>query len=301
MTTPTALSQEAWRSNRRLIAELTSVLSDDKAAMESAPRVEAEWLLAEALGVSRTELYVWEAPIPPPARQRLAQWLRRRLAGEPLQQVLGSAVFCGHRLFVNSTVFIPRPETEVLADQMIRHLQARALDATARRALSVLDVCTGSGCIAISVAKAVAACVVTALEVSWEALRVAQHNVRRCGVSERVRLIQADLTAGLVGRFDAIVSNPPYVPSANVRLLSAQRLGDPDLSLDGGPDGMSCHRRLLANAPRLLAARGVVCLECAEDQADSLARMAGSQSWARRVRVWDDLAGRPRGIWIETA
>jgi release factor glutamine methyltransferase len=261
-------------------------------------RVEAEWLLADSLGLSRTALYLREEPIDPTIQDAVLALCQRRLRGEPLQYVIGAADFYGLRFSVCPAAFIPRPETEVLAEQAIRYLQGMAgQEGVTPRAL---DVGTGSGNVAVSLALAVPTCAVTALELSWGALALAKANVDRHGLSERVRLIQSDWTSGVKGFFHLIVSNPPYVLSDDVGRLQANGLAEPRMSLDGGVDGMAFHRRLIAEAPRLLARGGALAFECAEDQAGELERLATTQPWVRRVRIFEDLAGRPRGLWIES-
>ena len=278
-----------------------------EAGIESA-RAEAEWLLAESLGLRRTELYLCEESVNPQQLESLLGLLERRLRGEPLQYLLGSSEFFGYRLAVNPAVFIPRPETEVLAECAIHYLSG--LVRRGNRLPRVLDLGTGSGNLAITLAKAVPTCVVVGVELSWEALQVARSNVSGHQVNDRVWLIQADWTSGIgppaphqfVGAgFEFIIANPPYVMTREVQWLRAAGIGDPRQSLDGGPDGLSLHRRLLDDIPRLLAPGGAVVVECAEAQADTLLRFIRAQSWARDVRIVEDLAGRPRGLFIERA
>ena len=292
-----------------------------EAGIESA-RAEAEWLCAELLGVSRTDLYVRAESLDPETVEALQGWLIRRVHGEPLQYLIGHTEFFGHRLHVGPGVFIPRPETEVLTEQAIQSL--RSLDRS--RAFMVLDVGTGSANIAISLAQAVPACVAIAVELSWEALCVAKTNVETHHVQDRVWLIQSDWTSALAGLpapslpdprqrnreekagFDLIVSNPPYVSTRELDRLTVNPAlqggvngqGEPRMSLDGGPDGMVFHRRLIAEVPRLLACGGAVVVECAEAQVEPLRRLASAQAWVKRVRVFEDLASRPRGLCIQT-
>ena len=285
---------ETLASPRELIGELEARLCE--AGIVSA-RAEAEWLVADTLDVSRTDLYLWDGPISSAQAAELEVRLSRRLSGEPLQYVLGAVEFLGHRLAVNPSVLIPRPETEALAVEAIAAL--RALVASARGPVRVLDVGTGSGCLAISLAHAVEACAITALELSWNTLQTARANVLAHHLDERIHLIQSDWTSGVGGLFHLIVSNPPYVPSAELARLPEGVRREPRESLDGGPDGMRFHRRLIAEIPRLLARGGAVFVECAETQAETLRRFVLAQPWAKRVRIVEDLAGRPRGLSVE--
>ena len=254
---------------------------------------EAEWLLAGTLGLRRTELYLREAPLAPEDEARVLELLARRVGGEPLAYLLGSAEFLGHPLRIGPAVFIPRPETEVLAAEAIAWATRRT------GSLTAFDVCAGSGALAISLAAAVSSCRVLALELSWEALCLAEENVRLNRLEERIGLIRSDLTGGVRGPADLIMSNPPYVPSSALDAMGPSAPKDPRLSLDGGPDGLTAARRLLDDAPRLLAPGGALCMECAEDQAAVLAGLARERAWVDTVRIVNDLAGRPRGVMIE--
>ena len=286
METPTA---------RHLVRDLRQQFAE--AGIESA-QAEAEWIVAASLGVSRTALYLRDEPLASEIVDTIQACASRRLAGEPLQYVLGSEDFCGHQLAVSPAVLIPRPETEVLTQQAIAHLAILA--ARTGRRLRVLDAGTGSGNIAISLARAVPTCLVVALELSWEALSVAHANVRQHGVARQVRLVQTNWASGIRGSFDLIISNPPYVPTSQAdALCGAHRRAEPRLSLDGGPDGMAPHRHLLAEAERLLVAGGLLGLECAEDQAEPLQSWARTLPWVERVHLFRDLTERPRGIWVQ--
>lgn len=288
------IERETLATPRELIGELEVRLRE--AGVGSA-RAEAEWLLADTLGMRRTELYLRDGPMSSTQRESLQERLSRRLSGEPLQYVLGSCDFFGHRFAVSPGVFIPRPETETLAELAIEFLRRRA---AAGPAPWVLELGTGSGCLAISLAKAVPACIVVAVELSWMALQVARTNVITHRVEHRLRLVHTDWTTGIRGPCDMIVSNPPYVPTAELARLPEGVRREPRESLDGGVDGMVFHRRLLVDAERLLAPGGTLLMECAEAQARPLGQMAKGTSWAKTVRMIEDLAGRPRGLFIDT-
>lgn len=308
------IERETVTRTREVVCELEAKLRE--VGIVSA-RAEAEWLVADTLGVRRTDLYLWDGPITPAQAARLEARLSRRLAGEPLQYVLGAVEFLGHRLAVNPSVLIPRPETEVLATQAIAALRALApleksssltgLAASGRPAcgpragrepLRVLDVGTGSGNLAISLAQAVGACAVTALELSWKVLQTARTNVLAHHLDDRIHLIQSDWTSGVGGAFHLIISNPPYVPTEELARLPDGVRREPRGSLDGGPDGMRFHRRLLMDAGRLLAPGGWLWMECAESQAEALRASAAERAWAAEASVVDDLAGRPRIVGI---
>ena len=200
--------------------------------------------------------------------------------------------------YVSPAVLIPRPETEVIVEQAIRRLRAR-VPTTGQ--LRVLDAGTGSGNIAISLALAVPSCVVVALELSYDALRIAQANVARHQLTERVTVVRADWSGWVASeRFDLILSNPPYVSSAEMERLSEVVRREPPQALDGGADGLDAYRVLLARIPQWRAMGGIVGFECADTRHEILSALCAGQPWVRRLDAVQDLAGRPRGLFLET-
>jgi len=281
------------RDSRVLVREGTRRL---EAAGVMHARHEAEWLLGRLVGSTPLEVYLQPDPVPGGVAEQFFSQLDARAQGVPLQYLLGEAEFFGEPFAVTPGVFIPRPETETLVEHALRELRAKR----AKRAtpLRLLDLGTGSGCIAVTLARALPACVVVGVELSWVALRVALQNVLRHGQSGRVHLVQGRWTQPLRGLFDGVIANPPYVPSAQVDHLPLDVRQEPRMSLDGGDDGMRCLGELLGRAPQVLAPDGILVLECGEEQAPALARMASRTGWVRRVSLLQDLAGRPRGVLI---
>ena len=266
------------------------------AAGNTQARHEAEWLLSRLLSVRALELYLDNSTV---SQATAAQFLAHsdaRAAGAPLQYLLGEAEFFGRPFAVEPGVFIPRPETEAVVEAAIQAL--RALEQERGRPLQVADLGTGSGCIAVTIARALPACVVVGVEVSWRALRIASQNVRRHGLSRRVSLVQGSWTEPLRPSVDAIVSNPPYIPTAQVESLPLDVRQEPRLSLDGGTDGMREARRLLAQAPRVLRPGGLLVMECGEEQVETVRRASVSAGWGSAAPL-HDLAGRPRGILLK--
>lgn len=255
------------------------------------PRRSAEWLLSAATGLSRVELYAHhDRPLSPEERAQLREGVRRRAAGEPLQYVTGEVAFRHIVVKVRPGVLIPRPETEVLLDV--------ALPALTGPEPRALDLCTGSGCIALSIAHEAPAAVVTAIDLSPVACEVTAENAERLGYTERVRALEGDLFAPLGvdddGSFDLIVSNPPYIPTALMDALPAEVSGfEPHLALDGGPDGLDLFRRIAEGAPRFLAAEGLLACELHEERTGAAAGLLRDAGW-REVAVTRDLTGRPR-------
>ncbi len=305
------------------------------------PRLSAEWLLAEACGMRRIELYVnFERPLSAGERDVLRGYVSRRGRGEPLQYITGEVAFRHIAVKVRPGVLIPRPETEVLVSEALSLLpapeRARALDsrlteeeasALAARAkdrpeedsagekgrlqknrlrkdrlrkerLLVADICTGSGCIACSVAYEHPAAYVVATDIAPEAVVLARENVSALGLDERVRVFEGDLGAcvpqELVGAFDLVVSNPPYVPTAQLAEIPREVADfEPALALDGGTDGLDVFRRLLAWCARALKPGGAFAIELHETCPDAAAALAAEAGFAN-VRITDDLANRPR-------
>ena len=259
------------------------------------PRRSAEWLLSAATGLSRVELYAFhDRPLSDAERATLRDSVRRRAAGEPLQYVTGEVAFRHIVIKVRPGVLIPRPETEVLVDTVLPHL--RSILAEKPDAL-VADLCTGSGCIALSIASECPGAIVYATDLSPAAVEIASHNAESLGLSESVTALEGDLFAALPddarGKLDVVISNPPYIPSADVPTLPAEVAGfEPHLALDGGPDGLGIYRRLLNDAREWLLPGGLLAVELDERMVRQAAQEA--VEWYEDVRVVSDLAGRDR-------
>jgi release factor glutamine methyltransferase len=254
------------------------------------------WLLSRLLDVRTPELYLYEGPIPSDVTRRFWGALEDRAAGIPLQYLIGETEFYGRRFAVAPGVFIPRPETETIVEAAVSALRTTAI--AMARPLRLLDLGTGSGCIAIALARRLPSCVLVGVELSWTALCVAHVTVRREGLSQRIHLVQGRWAEAVRGPFDGIISNPPYVPSAQVDHLPLDVRQEPRLSLDGGSDGMRELSQVVAHAPRVLAPGGVLVLECGEPHVRRLLSMVHQASWAASVEPLQDLAGRPRGILV---
>jgi release factor glutamine methyltransferase len=285
------------RRSLRARAVLKCGLRRLRASRIPSARAEAEWLLGHLLGVRPLDLYLDESPCPADVADRFVSLIDARIAGTPLAYLIGEAEFFGRPFVVRPGVFIPRPETEAVVAQAIEALRARR-SAGPARPLRLLDLGTGTGCIAVTLALELPSCAIVGVEVSWTALQVAQENVARHGVSSRVWLVGGEWTEALRGPFDGMVANPPYVPCAQVERLPREVRQEPLLSLDGGQDGVVHLRHLIAQAPRLLAPGGLLTVECGDTQAALLAQQAAALPWAARVEIVSDLAGRPRGLVI---
>ena len=276
-------------------------------------RLDAELLLAHALGVERTTVLAHpEAAVGPEAEARLLDHLARRAAGEPVAYIRGIKEFHGVAFGVDARALIPRPETEVLVDlalDAIGDRLARAPRPPGTPPLAVADVGTGSGAIAVAVAVALrrrgmlGEVEIVASDASDDAADLARENAVAQGVGDRVAVATADLLptpgrrAGLLvvpARFDVICANLPYIPSSVVPGLPVAASFEPQAALDGGPDGLDVVRRLLAILPERVAAGGVALLEIGDEQGPAIRGAVAEHLPGWEVRVEPDLAGRPR-------
>ena len=286
------MPNETW--NIRRVLEWTRGYlerkGDDKA------RLSAEWLLCDATGLTRMELYLdMDRPLTPDELAHMHAGIERRATGEPLQYVTGEMPFRHIVLRCERGVLIPRPETEVLVDAALE-----GVDASEAVHPRVLDLCTGTGCIALSIAKERPGTVVVATDLSPYATALAERNSRALGLEGWVDVLECDLASAVApefaGTFDVLVSNPPYIPSDVLArdVPSEVRDFEPALALDGGADGMDIYRRILDLAPAMLAPGGVLCVELFEESLDDAAALAREQGGWARVEVREDYTHRPR-------
>jgi release factor glutamine methyltransferase len=259
------------------------------------PRLDAECLLTAALGCDRAALYGWRGEVPAPAVSRFAALLERRAAREPVAYLTGVREFWSLPLRVTPAVLIPRPETETLVEAVLGRLADRRGDS-----LTVADLGTGCGAIAIALATELPEARLFAVDVSAEALAVAAENARRFRVGRRVTFLQGDWTAPLfaaqlAGALDVLVANPPYIPTADLATLDPEvSRFEPSLALDGGPDGLTFHRELAAHAPRLLRPGGWLAVEVGAGQGDAVRSLLASVPDLTVHPVVRDLAHRDR-------
>lgn len=278
---------DAWT-----ISRISAWLARDLAAKGiSSPRLEAELLVAHALRLRRLDLFLrFDQPLAPEELATLRALIERRRRHEPLAYLTGEREFYGRSLVVDRRVLIPRPETEHIVDVVVDALRARG---GARP--TMLDLCTGSGCVAIACALAVPALSVDAVDLSPDALEVARANVSRHKLDERVALYEGDLYKPLGDkRFDVITANPPYIPRGEIAGLMPEVSGhEPHLALDGGPDGTDVLRALFAGALGRLSPGGLIAVEVGHDQGAWVVGHAAERGLvgARMVR---DLAGIER-------
>jgi release factor glutamine methyltransferase len=260
-------------------------------------RLNAEHLLAHALGLKRIELYLeFERRLAEAELAPLRELVRRRAQGEPLQHLVGTVEFCGRVFACDKRALIPRPETEELVELLRSAILAegRVRPGGGDKPNSrVLDVGTGSGVIALSLAAALPDASVHACDISSDALTLARENASRLGVADRVQFVESDLLLNVPHVYDVIVANLPYVPETDRPTLTREVLHDPATALFGGPDGEQIIRRLIADAPAHLAPGGLLALEIGIGQAEALSAFLAERKY-HHISARQDYGGVTR-------
>ena len=246
--------------------------------------------MSHALGCPKIDLYVRIDEEPPEAvRTTFRETIKKRAEGMPVAYLVGYREFYSLPFHVSPAVLIPRPETETLVMEALRLLKPMAEP-------RVLDLCTGSGCVAVTIAKQHKTARVVATDLSPEALAVAGRNAERHSVADRVTFLQGDLLAPVGGQaFDVVVSNPPYIARSELPTLDpGVRNFEPMSALDGGPDGLDVYRRLAAEVPAILNPGGAVLVEIGPTQAEAVRDLFAAQ--LEPGKTFKDQAGRPRVV-----
>ena len=244
---------------------------------------DAEWIFALSLGIPKSAVATQEKMIKTAQAKQIFKIVNERMTGRPLWYIIGDTNFCGYTIKVDERVLIPRPETEELAMMVVNSLEDGD---------SVLDLCTGSGAIAIAVAKEAEKrglhIKVTAVDISEDALALAKQNA---ALNEAdVLFIQSDLFTRLRGRFNVIVSNPPYIPSATIETLQKEvKNFEPRLALDGGVDGLDIYRKIAVDALKYLDRDGVLMMEVGEGQAQAVAKLFKGNSYSIIVKDFNEV------------
>jgi release factor glutamine methyltransferase len=255
--------------------------------------IDADVLARHVLGWDRAQLVTRSRePAPEDFGERYQRLIDRRARREPVAFLTGSREFWGLDFMVSPDTLVPRPETELVVEEALRALPAGRS--------TLLDVGTGSGCLAVSLAVERPSALVVATDLSYPALLVAAANARRHGVGGRVHLVCADLASGLRMQADVIVSNPPYVADRDAPAMLPDVVNyEPAMALFGGPDGMTLTTRLMATVPPLLAPGGVLIIEFGCGQEDAVRDAAEREGWQVR-RIVPDLQGIARTAVLET-
>jgi release factor glutamine methyltransferase len=278
---------ELWRTGAAILA---------KAGISNFEN-ESVWILESALGLDRLALHLKRnEAVEEPDLGHAMTLLERRTTREPLQYVLGTQEFCGLDFRVTPDVLIPRPETELLVE-VVRQKCAGISGGL------IADVGTGSGCVAIALARALPTAILYATDRSPQALSLAQENAKRHGVGDRVIFLLGDLLSplqklGLYGRFVAIVSNPPYIAEDELMALQSEVRFEPRVALDGGNDGLLFHRRLVYEASDFLQPDGILAIEVGEGQAIQVSGLAQDGENYYNVQNFQDMAGIERVLLL---
>jgi len=277
------------------IASWLSVLRQQLDGISETAPLDAQVVMAHVLGRPRAWVLAHpEALLEAPLAARLNQAAARLAVGEPLPYVLGHWEFYGLEFEVDPAVLIPRPETELLVETALDWLRSHP---AARR---TADVGTGSGCIAVALAANISGLIVYASDLSPGALQVARRNAARHGLAGSIRFFQGDLLGGMQTSLDLICANLPYISHETLASLPVAA-HEPQLALDGGPDGLAAIRRLVAEAPRLLAPGGLCLLEIEASQGSTVFALAQSAFPGADICLSQDLNGQDRLLSITTA
>ncbi len=256
---------------------------------------EREQMLTSVLNCRRVDLYVDRKELNPVQQKQYRQMLDRRAQGEPLQYIIGHCEFLNTKLFVNKHVLIPRPETELLVEMAVE--KARMMP---NRPVRILDLGTGSGNIAIALAKRVHDCHVVSVDISREAIMVATENARKNFVADKTTFVWCDMFRFLsideeLGRkFDMIISNPPYIKAGDIDNLPNDVQREPHIALNGGQDGLMFYREILKRAHHFLREEGCILFEIGEDQAQDITQIFEQYPYFRNTFVFRDYADRDR-------
>ena len=253
--------------------------------------LDARLLLEAVCGTDRNDLLVHgEQPVAPEAEEKYLNWIRQRAEHIPLQQLTGEQGFMGLTFSVNEHVLIPRQDTEILVEEVLKELHDR---------MRILDMCTGSGCILLSLLHYSNDCEGLGVDLSAEALEVAGQNVLKVLTPEKAEhahFLQSDLFEKVEGKFEIIVSNPPYIASAEVeKLMPEVRDHEPRMALDGTEDGLHFYRRIIKEAGKHLVNSGMLFFEIGYDQGQAVSELMRAGGY-REVQVVQDYAGLDRVV-----
>jgi len=281
---------------------------------------EDEIILTHILQCRPIDLVIKKPALTIAQQKQFDDFRRRRQSGEPLQYILGTCNFMGLELSVNPSVLVPRPETEQLVDEAIRHSRE-----SGNPEMQILDLGTGSGNIAIALAKFVPQSQIVAVDISAQALEVAKINARKHKVEDRIEFIQKDLNEYLVSvtpecfsrgssssvsgfpietfgndKFDLIISNPPYIPTSQLSRLPRDVQQEPAAALDGGEDGLNFHQIIIQYTTHLLRTGACLMMEFGDGQAEAIKKLVEAQKAFANIEIIKDLSGRDRIISVKT-
>lgn len=249
----------------------------------------ARRLLAFSLGVSKEQIIIHNKEELTIEQENIYnEYVARIILGEPIQYIIGKQEFMGIDFKVNPNVLIPQPDTEILVEktiEILKHLKEP----------KVLDLCTGSGAIAVSIAKYIPNSIVFASDISKQALEIARQNDNE----NKVNFVHSNLFENIDGEFNVIVSNPPYIKTSEIQKLSKEVQNEPLLALDGGQDGLLFYREIIKQAHKYLEEQGYLCIEIGEDQKEQVIALINNCSYYKNIQAFKDLSGHDRVIICE--
>ena len=250
----------------------------------------ARVLLEFILKIDRNELIKKQLQeIEKEKEEEYKQKIEQILQGMPLQYITNSQEFMKLNFFVNENVLIPQPDTEVLVEEVIKIAQIESKT-------KILDICTGSGCIGVSLAYYLKNAKITMSDISKNAIEIAKKNAKKNKVLEQTNFIKSDLFENIKEKFDIIVSNPPYIETDVIKNLSKQVQNEPKIALDGGEDGLLFYRKLISEAPNFLNDNGYLCMEIGYDQKEKVIELAKQEEVFSKIEAIKDLSGNDRVI-----
>jgi release factor glutamine methyltransferase len=276
-------------------ANISSILNWSKSQLAEAgvhsPRLDSEIILAHTLNISRTDLWTQNQRILSESEIKMVKkYMERRLKREPISQICGHQEFWSLDFVVDGNVLSPRPETELLIET--------ALNCIPFPTAKILDLGTGSGAIAVTMAKEISECQVSAIDIDPKALNIAKENSKRHGVINRIEFICADLrTSDWSGCFSMILSNPPYIKSEDIKKIMPEvRNYEPGKALDGGVTGLDFYRSIIPMAVDRLEENGFLIMEISHDQADEVTALLNDFSCYQNIKVIQDYSGCDRVV-----
>ena len=268
---------------KQVIAEITNILNS---AGVAEPAANAEFIISNLLNKTRTEILAFGGEFPDNKQELLDNIIKQKVAGQPLEYIFKNAVFLGRNFYVDNRVLIPRPETEELILKTQKKLKAAPQN--------ILDLCTGSGCIGVSLALTYPRAKVVCSDISAPALQVARQNAQNH--KAEINFIQSDLFDNIEGKFDLIISNPPYIKEEDMHTLSPEVKKEPMLAQLGGKDGTEIIEKIILNAPKFLNAGGLLALEIGDKEGQKVLQFFSRDIWHNFV-CERDMAGLERYIF----
>lgn len=252
-------------------------------------RLDAEILLAYVLNCNRLKLYTdSEKNLSVDEVQKFQNLIEKRKKNIPVAYLISNKEFFGLNFFVNENVLIPRPDTEILTQFAIENLSGEK---------NFLDLCTGSGAICISICKFVKNAKCYAVDISENALKVAKFNAEKFGVEDRIKFFCGNLFEPIAEKnFDAIISNPPYIPTKDLKTLQAEVKNEPEIALDGGDDGLNFYREIIEKSPKFLKSGGFLAVEIGINQSEKIINLIAENKNFEDAEIFKDLAGIDRVI-----